>query len=74
MGRRTRHCYRFVYGLMGVAALAMLLLPLYPQHAHWEVWIWRMLGLGFAGYLVLDRRRIDRQVPPPETQPWEVVP
>ena len=60
MTAHTRHCFRVVYGILGIAAAALLGVALWPGHESWAPWVWRAMGLGFAGYMVLDRRRVDR--------------
>ena len=57
---RTKHCYRFGFGLMGVPGLALMVLPFYAGYEVWRPWIWTAAGVGFAIYVTLDRRRIDR--------------
>jgi len=56
MGRQTRHCFRFVYGVVGVAGLALVLDPLFA--AGLAPYARSAIILGFSMHLVLDRRRI----------------
>lgn len=60
MSHKTRHCFRVVFGALGLGAAAILLLPLYPEYEWLRWWIDRGLLLAFAFYLLLDRRRVDR--------------
>ena len=58
MDRNTKHCYRLVYGVIGLAGAALALDPLfdagYAQVARMS------LVAGFALYMVLDRRGVRR--------------
>lgn len=60
MGHRTRHCYRFAYGLLGVGGLALIFLP-FAEPEWWHQHVYTALVVGFALYMVLDRRRIRPQ-------------
>ena len=61
MSARTRHCFRFVYGVMGVAGLAMALIPWWPgAEPEWMRVAHVALAVAIAIHMVLDRRRIDR--------------
>lgn len=60
MSARTRHCFRIVYGGLGMAAFGLVVLPAYPDYAWLADWLRAGLILSFAVYMILDRRRIDR--------------
>lgn len=61
MSARTRHCFRAVFGVIGIAGLAMVLIPWWPgAEAEWMQLAHTALAVGLAIHLVLDRRRIDR--------------
>jgi len=60
MTARTKNCYRFGFGLIGIPGLALMVLPFYVGYESWRPWIWTAAGVGFAIYTILDRRRIDR--------------
>lgn len=60
MGSMTRHCFRFVYGIMGVAGLGLAVLPFAHAYIWLRPWLFVTLAVGVAIYMVLDRRRIDR--------------
>lgn len=65
MNHRTRHCFRFVYGLIGLAGLALALDPIFG--AELTPAARAVLVLAFALHMILDRRRIRPQrdpVPP----------
>ena len=63
MGWRTRHCFRVAYGLLIMTGIALVILPgvskAYPSlqplaHA--------ALAVGVAIHLLIDRRRLDRNM------------
>lgn len=59
MRKTTKNCWRFVYGLLGVAGLALVALPFNPAY---EITIRPMANVfiiaAVAIYLVLDQRRV----------------
>lgn len=57
---QTKHCYRVTYGGIGLCAFALALLPFASAYAGLRPWFLIGMSVGFAFYLVLDRRRIDR--------------
>lgn len=63
MSRRTRHCFRFVYGVLGVAGLVLVLDPFFKEGL--APWARLAVVLGLALHLVLDRRRIRPDKDPP---------
>lgn len=60
MTARTKHCFRLTYGALGFFGFGLFLLPAFPGYAHLQPWFWLAMGISFAAYLALDRRRIDR--------------
>lgn len=58
MSARTKHCLRFAFLVMLIAGLAMVLIPLYDYTL--MPYAQAALGVGFAIYIALDRRRIDK--------------
>lgn len=65
MSHRTRHCFRFVYTLIGLAGLAVALDPIFK--ADFAPAARLVLVVAFALHMILDRRRIRPQrdpVPP----------
>lgn len=59
MSPRTRHCFRLVYGIIGLAGAALALDPFFGGET--APYARAALMFGFALYLVLDRRRIRPQ-------------
>lgn len=58
MDKRTRHCFRVVYGLLAEAGLALMLSPLYD--GKYLIHACAAMAGACAFYMILDRRRIDR--------------
>ena len=58
MTARTRHCFRFVYGLLAGGGLALMLSPFYS----WAFLDYAQVAVivACAIYMVVVRRRIDR--------------
>lgn len=57
MSKTTRHCYRFIYLVIGVASMALALSPLY-EHEGWNESAQNVFIVAVALYMLLDRRRI----------------
>jgi hypothetical protein len=62
MNHLTRHCFRFIYGLIGLAGLELALDPLCGVDLASYARV--MLVASFALHMLLDRRRIRPQRDP----------
>lgn len=59
MSHMTRHRFRFVYGVIGLSALAVLVAPvLSSDYEDYLPFFKTSMLVGFALYMILDRRRI----------------
>lgn len=74
MNAQTRHCFRLVYGVIGLAGLTLALDPFFA--ADLAPWARTALVAAFALHMLLDRRRIRPQrdtVPPMAGDPEATV-
>lgn len=68
MSKRTRHCWRVAYGLIGVSGVALAFGPLFAVPQIFEVEFMRYVRtailIGFALYIALDRRDVQKNRAP----------